>query len=306
MDPEQSPSTNQDDEPEGHSGQSRREFLRTAALAGAGAIVASALPSAMAAAAPASAAPAGADLADLAAATKGARPGVAMIDTVLGEVKPDGVGKVLAHEHLYVDFSLFNGLDDPNYMKPVGGFDKAVDVISKYVLDVKGQGVELIIDWGCMGVGRSASTALKVAKRTGVNVAIPTGIYKYLLEPKFAGWSVDKLTAYMVNEFKHGIDGTGIKPAFIKMGANPVPSAIETHIHRAATQAAAQVGATVACHLPFPLDARTETEIARARQVYAIARSNGVKPDRPVSKGHELLQQVEERSSKGRAVSADS
>jgi len=225
-------------------------------------------------------APSGVDAIEPAATGKGSPRGIAMIDTVMGQVKADGVGKVLSHEHLYVDFSLFNGLDDPHYMQPVGGFDKAIDVISKYVLDVKAQGVELIIDWGCMGVGRSADTARKVAQRTGVNVAIPTGIYKYLLEPKFAGWSVDKLSRYMVGEFKHGIDKTGIKPAFIKLGASPVPTKIETHIHRAATQAAAEVGATVACHLPFPLDARTETEIARARQVWGIARSNGVKPDR--------------------------
>jgi phosphotriesterase-related protein len=131
-----------------------------------------------------------------------------------------------------------------------------------------------------MGVGRSADTARKVAQQTGVNVALPTGIYKWLLEPRFEGWSVDQLSDYMVDEFKRGMDGTGIKPAFIKMGANPVPTAIETHIHRAAVQAAAEVGATVAVHLPFPLDVRAETEIARARQVWNIARSAGVKPDR--------------------------
>ncbi len=266
--------------PERPAGQSRRSFLRTAALAGAGAVVAGALPGAVSAAAPATrAAPAGSGRV-VEAAPKAARPGVAMIDTVLGEIRPDSVGRILAHEHLYVDFSLFNGLDDPHYMKPVGGFDKAIDVISKYVLDVKAQGVELIIDWGCMGVGRSADTARKVAQRTGVNVAIPTGIYKWLLEPRFSGWSVDQLSDFMVNEFKNGIDGTGIKPAFVKMGADPVPTAVETMIHRAATQAAVEVGATVAVHLPFPLDARAETEIARARQVWAIARSNGVKPDR--------------------------
>lgn len=175
MDPEKTPIESTNDQPEGLAGQSRRHFLQTAALAGAGAIIAAALPSAAAAAAPV---PTVADsVPDLTAGTKNdARHGVARIDTVLGEVNPDRVGKVLAHEHLYVDFSLFNGLDDPHYMKPVGGFDKAVDVISKYVLDVKAQGVELIIDWGCMGVGRSPSTARKVAARTGVNVAIPTGI----------------------------------------------------------------------------------------------------------------------------------
>ena len=277
MDPETPQGERDDTAQEQPARRSRRDFLRSAAIAGAGAIVASSMPIAAAAGAPA---PAAGQAAAAGTAAKVVRPGTVMLDTVLGPVKPDGIGKVLAHEHLYVDFSLFNGLDDPHYMKPVGGFDKAVEVISKYVLAVRAQGVELIIDWGCMGVGRSASTARKVAQQTGVNVAIPTGIYKYLLEPRFAGWSVDKLADYMVMEFKKGIDGTGIKPAFIKMGANPVPSAIETHIHRAATQAAVRVGATVAVHLPFPLDARNETEIARARQVWGIARDNGVRPDR--------------------------
>lgn len=263
-------------------GQSRRTFLRRAAITGAGAVVAAAIPGSVVAApgAPTTPAPNAADPEAPTNPASSKRPGTSRIDTVLGPIDPAGVGKVLAHEHLYVDFSLFFGLDDPNYLKPVGGFDAAVDVISTYVLAVKSQGVELIIDWGCLGVGRSASTALAVAKRTGVNVAIPTGIYKYLLEPRFDGWSVDRLATFMVNEFKGGIDGTGIKPAFIKMGADPVPTAIETHIHRAATIAAAEVGATVAVHLPFPLDARTDTEIARARQIWRLARENGVRPDR--------------------------
>jgi len=262
-------------------GVSRRTFLRTAAVAGAGAVVASALPTAMAAASsPAAAAvvPAAEGPAPTPAGDS-AQHGNAMIDTVLGPIRPGSVGKVLAHEHLYVDFSLFNGLDDPHYLKPVGGFDAAIDVIAKYVLDVKAQGVELIVDWGCLGVGRSASTARRLARRTGVNVAIPTGIYKSLREPKYAGLTVDGLTDLFIGEFKHGIDGTGVKPAFIKLGASPVPSTTETDIHRAAAQAAAEVGATIACHLPFPIDARSDVEIARARQVWSIAKSSGVKPE---------------------------
>jgi len=269
------------DEPVGEpTGQSRRTFLKAAALAGAGAVVASALPGAAVAAVDETPRAPGSAASQPPAAPKSARPGVSRIDTVLGEVDPSSIGKVLAHEHLYVDFMLFFALDHPNYLKPVGGFDPALDVISGYVNQVKAQGVELVVDWGCMGVGRSADTARKVAQRTGVNVAIPTGIYKWLLEPRFESWSVDQLSDFMVGEFKHGIDGTGIKPAFIKMGADPVPTAIETRIHRAAVQAAAEVGATVACHLPFPFDARSETEIARARQIWTIARSAGVKPDR--------------------------
>lgn len=292
--------TRLDDRPTGDDGgreapagerlnEGRRAFLRAAAATGAGALAAAALPAA-AAALPSLEAP-GAPRTAAGTATietppgarrreRGEHPGVAMIDTVLGPVDPGGIGKVLAHEHLYVDFSLFNALDDPHYLQPVGGFDAAVDVIADYVLQVKDQGVELIVDWGCLGVGRSAVTARRVAERTGVNVALPTGIYKYLLEPRFDGWTEDQLAAFMVGEFRSGIEDTGIKPAFIKMGASPVPTRIETMIHRAATRAAAEVGATVAVHLPFPLDARSDTEIARARQLWSIARGNGVRPDR--------------------------
>jgi phosphotriesterase-related protein len=259
---------------------SRRRFLGTAAAAGAGAVAAAALPASVLAAPPQGAATAGPGDAGQPAAPKRARPGRAMIDTVLGEVDPGSVGKILAHEHLYVDFSLLFGLDDPNYLHPVGGFDAAVDVISTYVEQVRDQGVELIVDWGCLGVGRHAVTVRRVAQRTGVNVAIPTGIYKWLLEPRFEGWSVDRLTDMMVGEFRHGIDGTGIKPALIKLGADPVPTKVETHIHRAAVAAAAETGASVCVHLPFPLDARSETEIARARQLWRLARDAGVPADR--------------------------
>lgn len=278
---------------EGDSGAreevSRRKFLRMSALAGASVVAATALPAAVAAAplstgssAGAASPPSGRDdmKAEPAAALDSGRddrPGKVMIDTVGGPISPKSVGKVLAHEHLFVDFW---GPLDPHYLKPINGLDAAVDVIVPYVLTVKSQGVSLIVDWAPLGVGRSVKTARKVWQRTGVHVAVPTGIYKNLRPARFANASVDTMTRFMVGEFKNGIEGTGIKPAFIKIAASPVPAVGEVDIHRAAAQAAAETGAALACHLPFPIDARTESETARARQVFAIALEHGVKPDR--------------------------
>jgi predicted metal-dependent phosphotriesterase family hydrolase len=280
--------TERDDQDKDQPGDvTRRRFLRMTAAAGAGMVVAGALPGAVAAALPGAA---GAvetgepspsspgPTADSASATAEAkRPGKAMIDTVGGAVSPDRIGGVLAHEHLFVDFW---GPLDPHYLKPINGFAAAVDVIVPYVLEVKAQGVELIVDWGPLGVGRSVKTARTVWKRTGVKVAVPTGIYKNLRPAKFATASVDDMTRFMVGEFANGIEGTGIKPAFVKIAASPVPAAGEVAIHRASAQAAAETGATLACHLPFPIDARTDVETARARQVFEIAMQHGVKPDR--------------------------
>lgn len=207
----------------------------------------------------------------------GSRPGTVKIDTVAGPIDPDGIGKVLAHEHLYVDFW---GPTDPNYLEPINGFEAAVDVIVPYVNEVKAQGVDLVFDWAPLGVGRSVETAKMVWERTGVHVAVPSGIYKNLRPPEFLDATVDELTEFMVDEFVNGIGETGIKPAFIKIAASPVPAIGEMEIHRAAAQAAAETGAAIACHLPFPIDARNGVETARARQVFEIVRSHGVAPEK--------------------------
>ena len=226
------------------------------------------------AAAPETAQPAGTPIGG---ETASPSPTATQLHTVLGVVSSDDIENVLAHEHLFVDFL---GPTDPNYMQPVNGFDAAIEVIVPYVEEVKAQGVNLIVDWGPVGVGRSLETVRWVSEQTGVHVIVPTGIYKNLRPAEFVDASVEELTEWMVGELTEGIEGTGVTAGFVKIAASPTPARGELEIHRAAARAAAATGVSLCCHLPFPLDAREQGESARARQVIDTALEEGLSLDR--------------------------
>lgn len=44
-----------------------------------------------------------------------------------------------------------------------------------------GQGVDLVIDWSNLGVGRNALALRSVAEQSGIDFVCPTGVYKHFL-----------------------------------------------------------------------------------------------------------------------------
>jgi len=85
-----------------------------------------------------------------------------LLETVLGPVQGKDIEKALAHEHLFVDFF---GPTDPNYMN----VDWA-DVIGASVNkanEIRSQGVNLMIEWGPMGVGATCFSCAMLHVRQG-------------------------------------------------------------------------------------------------------------------------------------------
>jgi phosphotriesterase-related protein len=170
-----------------------------------------------------------------------------LLETVLGPVQGKDIEKALAHEHLFVDFF---GPTDPNYMN----VDWA-DVIGASVNkanEIRSQGVNLMIEWGPMGVGRNVLLLRHVARATGVNIVCPTGIYKSLIPPQFEGMTADQIAFHFLRELTKGTDGTAIRTGFIKIATTEKgPTETDTMIHRAAAMAGREAGATIALHSPF-------------------------------------------------------
>jgi phosphotriesterase-related protein len=178
------------------------------------------------------------------------------LETVLGPVNGADIQKVLAHEHLFVDFF---GPTDPNYMN-VNWADVSGTCVNR-ALEVKEQGVNLMIDWGPLGVGRNVLLLRDVSGRTGVNIVCPTGIYKSLIPPQYQGLSVDQIAGRFVEELTKGCDGTMIRAGFIKMATTESgPTESDIMIHRAAAIAGREAGCTIALHSPHI--AATNTVVA--------------------------------------------
>jgi phosphotriesterase-related protein len=168
------------------------------------------------------------------------------LQTVAGLVAGSAIEKAVAHEHLFVDFM---GPTDPAYMNV--NWSDASGTSMNRLQELKAQGVNLFVDWGCMGVGRNVLLLRDVGGRAGVNVVCPTGIYKELIPPAFVGMPIEKIAERFVEELTRGCDATMIRAGFIKCAVSDHgPTDTETMIHRAAAMAGKAAGATIALHCP--------------------------------------------------------
>jgi predicted metal-dependent phosphotriesterase family hydrolase len=180
-----------------------------------------------------------------------------ILETVTGPVTADQIAKASAHEHLYVDF---HGPNDPNYMNVdwsdvIGACENSVNVL-------RSQDVNLLIEWTNIGVGRNVMLLRHVARKTGMNIVCPTGIYKSLIPPAFGDMGIEQMADVFVKELTKGIDGSPIRAGFIKIASTEKGATeTDTKIHRAAAIAAKETGATIALHSPFAATTNAVTQV---------------------------------------------
>lgn len=178
----------------------------------------------------------------------GPRPiGDVVLESVTGPVRGSDITFAMAHEHLFVDFL---GPTDPGYMDVNWSEVTAACVASVNVL--RAQGVNLLVDWTNLGVGRAVLLLRDVSRQTGMTILSPTGIYKSLVPPEFASLSVDEIAERFYDELTKGVDGTPIRADWIKIATTEAgPTKTDARIHRAAARAAKKAGATISAHSPF-------------------------------------------------------
>lgn len=169
------------------------------------------------------------------------------IQTVRGLVEATDIRRALAHEHLFVDFQ---ATGHPAYMDVDWGVVRGA--ATARLREVRAQGVDLWVDWTTLGVGRNAALLRDVSGASGVHVVCPTGIYLAKRPPGWADLTVGQLAERFTMELTGGIDGTGVRAGFVKIGtSDDGPTPEETAIHRAAAIAARATGAAIGLHSPF-------------------------------------------------------
>lgn len=167
------------------------------------------------------------------------------------------IEKVMAHEHLYVDFY------GPNADEYMGvNWSAALGASVNAAQELRGQGVNLLIDWSNLGVGRNVLLLRHVTRQTGMNIVCPTGIYKSLVPPAMADLSVARVAEHFMRELTMGVDGTNIKAGFIKIAVSSDAVAnTETPFHQAAAIAAKETGCTISMHCPRANVANVANEV---------------------------------------------
>lgn len=175
--------------------------------------------------------------------------------TATGAVDAAAVSRPLPHEHLFVDFL---GPGDAAYMHVdrVAAEQECAERLNELAAD----GVDLLVDWTCLGVGRDVDLLSGVSLRTGVPIVCATGIYGDLFPPALAGASVEELTAHFGRELAEGMDGGTVRAGFVKIAVRgDSPSALESIVHRAAARSARDAGCAIGLHC---VSGRSTTAVA--------------------------------------------
>lgn len=169
------------------------------------------------------------------------------VETTAGPIDAAGMGRTLCHEHLLTANESLR-FQWPHLVDRDREFERAVDQVRAAM----SHGVTTIVDPSCMDLNRDAAFASRVAAETGIQLVLATGVYgqHYTFLPHhFETRDEDYLADAFVHDIEVGIQGTGVKAAFIKTAADEpgITPDIEK-VHRAAARASNRTGRPIMAH----------------------------------------------------------
>jgi phosphotriesterase-related protein len=183
--------------------------------------------------------------------------------TINGKMRASKMGTTLIHEHFLVDFI---GADKISFDR--WNRDEVVKKVLPYLLEVKALGVKTIFDCTPNFLGRDIALLKISSQKSGLNIMTNTGLYgavgyKYL--PKWAFTeTAEQLSARWIDEAKNGIEGTGVKPSFMKIGVNGASlTDIEQKLIKAAALTHLETGLTICTHTGPAISAFEQIELLK-------------------------------------------
>jgi phosphotriesterase-related protein len=204
----------------------------------------------------------------LLAARRGrADEGSGRVMTVAGPIEPRRMGQTLPHEHVLVDFIGADKVTRDRY-----DADEVFRVVLPHLEAIRRQGVRTLVDCTPAYLGRDPALLRRLSEASGLHLVTNTGYYganggKHL--PAHARTeTADALAARWLREWREGIDDTGVRPGFIKIGtdAGPLPE-VNRRLVRAAARAHLASGLTIASHTGDGRAAMEELDLLREEGV---------------------------------------
>ncbi|MCB9418898.1 MAG: hypothetical protein H6667_03795 [Ardenticatenaceae bacterium] len=167
-----------------------------------------------------------------------------VVYTVCGPVPVNEMGFTLPHEHIMVDFGGAATAGKHRYKA-----DNVIEVMQPYLQALVDQGVQTFFECTPNFLGRDAAIFRALSEKTGLNIVTNTGLYNNQYLPDYAlARSAEQLAEDWTTEFEMGIDGTGIKPGFIKTAVNPQPTELDLKLIHAAALTHRATGLTIVTH----------------------------------------------------------
>ena len=174
---------------------------------------------------------------------------VGQLITVNGPLVPEDMGLTLIHEHVLVDWV---GADSTGYHR----WDRE-EVVARalpYFEELKEYGVQTFLDCTPAYLGRDPWVLKALSDRTGIHILTNTGYYGSG-NNKFVPQSAREATPgeiaeVWIREFREGIDGSGIRPGFMKISVEnrDTLSAMHEKLVRAAALTHLETGMAIVSH----------------------------------------------------------
>lgn len=167
------------------------------------------------------------------------------LQTVLGPVSASRIGRMLPHEHVMVDFI---GADRTGPHR--WDVDEVCRTMRPFLEAARKAGVTCIAECTPMYLGRDVRILQRLARETGLAILTNTGLYKAPYLPPYAfEEDADALAQRWIREWREGIEGSDVRPGFIKIAVNPGRlEPVQVKIVRAAAQTSNATGMPIACH----------------------------------------------------------
>lgn len=172
-----------------------------------------------------------------------------MINSVLGKIDEKNLGVTLMHEHITWDSS---GAESTNEYS----IEEVVDTMLPYLLELKNSGCNTFVDATTLGSGRDLKILVECSKRSGLNILTNVGTWDgsdhegKFVPNELKGKSIEQLAEIWTEQFLNGIEGTDIKPAYIKiaLGDTGVITEFQEKILRAAARTSIRTNLPIQCH----------------------------------------------------------
>ncbi len=189
---------------------------------------------------------------------------MARIMTVQGEIDASALGFTLPHEHVIVDFGGAQTAGAHRYNR-----DEVVAKMRPFVEEIVAAGVQSFVDCSPMYLARDVHVLRALAEQTGMQFITNTGQYKepYLPEETFR-IDAEELAAQWTDEWENGIDGTDVRPGFIKTAVFPDPLAeTQVKVMTAAAITSRTTGLTIGTHTCKGIPALQVVRLLESQQV---------------------------------------
>ena len=168
--------------------------------------------------------------------------------TVLGPIPPAAMGATLPHEHIMLDFIGADKVSRDRYNR-----DTVIKAVLPHLEQLPDFGCRTFVECTPAYIGRDPVLLKRLAAATHLNLLTNTGYYgaghnKFLPDHALTE-SADDLAEVWLREWRQGIEDTGVRPGFIKIGVDDGPL---SNLHRDLIRAAARThlgsGLTIAAH----------------------------------------------------------